>query len=145
MRTPTSRHVSRERLLHYALWCTQLSIAGVFTGMALVKLMTPPDRLVEIMAWTAHVPLALVIALGVLELLGAIAVAAPAVTRVPQRIVGFVALIFLALMVAEAIVHIQRGELRLLAFNGAVGVLCALVAWGRLTHKGLEGGDDELR
>jgi hypothetical protein len=61
--------------------------------------------------------------------------------RTPQRIVGFVAVGFLALMVVGAIVHLGRGELRLLAFNAAVGALCALVAWGRLTHKGLTDGD----
>lgn len=138
MQTVSSGNISHERLLHFSVWGAQILLASFFAAMAWLKLVLHAERLIEIMAWAASIPLPLVRALGVVELLGAIAVAAPAVTRAPQRIVGWVAVGFVALMVSAAIVHIARGELRMLPINLAVGALAAFVAWGRLAHKPLE-------
>jgi DoxX-like family len=93
---------------------------------------------VEVMAWAASVPLPLVRGLGVCELLAAVAIAAPAVTRAPQRVVGWSATFFATLMAAAAIVHLARGELRMIVVNLLVLALAAFVAWGRLTHEPLE-------
>lgn len=135
--------VSTERLLHFGLWGAQLLVASLFAAMALMKLLSHPERLIETMAWTESVPLWLVYALAVLELLGSALVSAPAVTRTPQRIVGFTALGFVALMLAAALIHLGRGELRMLPLNLGVAALAGFVAWGRLTHRPLE-ADDRL-
>lgn len=141
MSTIVSGHVAQERLLHYAVWGAQLLLSLFFAAMGVLKLVTEAERLVEIMAWTASVPLPLVRALGLCELLGAIVVAAPVVTRTPQRIVGYTALFFLTLMTSAAIVHISRGELRMLAVNVTVAAVAAFVVWGRLAHQPLEEAD----
>jgi apolipoprotein N-acyltransferase len=138
MATLTSKSVSHDRLLHVAVGAGQIVLATFFAAMASLKLLMREERLVEIMAWTETLPLPLVRGLGVLELIGAIAVAIPAVTRAPQRIVGIAALSFLTLMASASIIHIARGELRMVAVNIAVGALAAFVAWGRLTHEPIE-------
>ena len=138
MRAPTSPRYNHERAFHFTLWSAQLLLAGTFAAAALTKLLSRPERLIEAMAWADSVPAWLVYMLGGLELIGAVLVAVPAVTRTPQRIVGITALVFMALMVAAAIVHLGRGELRMLPINCGVAALAAFVAWGRLTHKPLE-------
>jgi hypothetical protein len=130
--------MSSERLLHLVLWCAQALLGLTFAAMALLKLLSEPDRLVEIMAWTQSTPHWVVYALGVLELIGALVVAAPAVTRTPQRIVGWTAAVFCALMVLSTLLHVIHGELRLVPVTLAVAGLSAFVAWGRIAHKPLE-------
>jgi hypothetical protein len=136
MRTATSH--ADERIWHFSLWFVQLLLAGSFAAMGLVKLLSHPDRLIEAMSWTAAVPLWSLYVLGGLELMGAALVSAPAVTRTPQRIVGYTALGFVGLMLAATLVHIARAEWRMVPLNLAIAALAGLVAWGRLTHKPLE-------
>jgi putative oxidoreductase len=138
MGTSISGHVSNERMLHFTLWGAQILLASFFAAMAWLKLALHSERLIEIMAWAAVLPMPLVRALGVAELIGAIVVAAPAVTRAPQRMVGWAATGFMALMVAAATIHIARGELRMLPINLTVFALAAFVAWGRLAHQPIE-------
>jgi len=138
MATFISGHVSSARLLHFSVWTAQLVLASFFGAMAVLKLMPQYDRVVELMAWAGSVPETFVRMLGVVELLGAIAIAAPAVTHLPQRVVGYTAVFFVTLMSAATIIHIARGEPRMLIINVSVGALAAFVAWGRLAHKPLE-------
>lgn len=138
MPTALHGHVSSERLLHHVLWFAQGLLAATFAVMALLKLLTERDRLVEIMAWTGSTPSWLVYTLGTLELIGAFLVAAPAVTRTPQRIVGVTAAVFCALMVLATVLHALNAELRLVPVTLALAGLSAFVAWGRITHKPLE-------
>lgn len=138
MGTFISGSVASDRLLHFSMWAAQALLASFFAAMACLKLLLQPARLVEVMAWSASVPLGLVRALGVCELLAAIAIAAPAVTRAPQRVVGWSATFFAALMASAAIVHIARGEPRMVVVNVLVLALATFVAWGRLTHDPLE-------
>ena len=138
MSTIISKAVAQERLLHVGVGVSQVVLATIFAAMALLKMMMPADRLVETMAWTEPLPVALVRGFGVLEFVAAVAVAAPAVTRLPQRIVGFTALGFLTLMTSAAIVHTFRGEFRMVAVNLAIAAIAAFVAWGRLMQEPLE-------
>jgi hypothetical protein len=138
MATIASRSVSNERLLHFASWVAQDLLAFFFTVTASLKLVLDADRLVEIMAWTGSLPIQLVRGFGAIELLGAIAVAAPAVTRAPQRIVGWAATAFMTLMACAMIIHVARGEYRMVALNLVVGGIAAFVAWSRLMHEPIE-------
>jgi putative oxidoreductase len=138
MTTIISGHISNARLLHFAVWTAQLALASFFGVMAMLKLILHFERVVELIAWAGSVPEPFVRTLGVVELLGAIVVAAPAVTPAPQRVVGWTAVGFLTLMFSAAIIHIARGEPRMLAINLLVGALAAFVAWGRLMHLPLE-------
>lgn len=130
--------ISSARLVHVVLWCAQAVLAATFAATALLKLLSQPDRLVEIMAWTSGVPRWSLYALATLELVGASLVAAPVVTRTPQRIVGFTAAALSTLAGLFSAVHIYRGELRMIPVTLAIAALAALVAWGRLTHEPLE-------
>jgi len=138
MPTAIHGHISSERLLHLVLWCAQGLLSASFAAMALLKLLSGSDRLVEIMPWTQNTPLWFVYALGTSELIGAFLVAAPAVTRTPQRIVGWTAAVFCMLMSIATLVHAFRAEVRLIPVTLALAGLAAFVAWGRMAHKPLE-------
>ena len=138
MSTLISKSVAQERLLHVSVGLAQIVLATIFAAMALLKLMMPPERLVETMHWTEQLPVALVRGFGALEFIAAVVVAAPAVTRLPQRIVGFTSLAFLTLMTSAAIVNTIRGEFRMVAINAAIAALAGFVAWGRLMQEPLE-------
>lgn len=141
---PTATPHSDERLLlHFSLWCVQLLLAGSFAALGLLKLLSHPDRLIETMSWTETVPLWCLYVLGSIELVGAALVSAPAVTRTPQRVVGYTSIGFVALMVAATVVHMGRGEWRMVPINLAIAAAAGLVAWGRLMHKPLE-SDEKL-
>ena len=135
---PSVSSHSDERVWHFSLWFVQLLLAGSFAALGLLKLLTHPDRLIEAMSWTETVPLWCLYILGSVELIGAALVSAPAVTRTPQRVVGYTALGFVGLMLAATLVHVWRGEWRMVPINLAIAALAGLVAWGRLTHKPLE-------
>jgi hypothetical protein len=134
-------HAATERSLHFTVWGAQMLLASFFALTASLKLVLHYDRLVEIMAWAASVPPPMVRVLGVCELLAAIVVAAPVVTRAPQRVVGWTAVGLGSLMAVATAVHIGHGELRMAAINLAVAALAGFVAWGRLAHDPLETDD----
>src|SRR5688572_5383794 len=133
-----STHLSSERSLHFAVWGAQMVLASFFAATAVLKLLLHHERLIEIMPWAASLPESLVRTIGVCELLAAMLVAAPAVTRPPQRVVGWTAVAFVALMVVSTIIHLARGELRMIPVSLVVGALAGFVAWGRLAHNPLE-------
>lgn len=124
--------------MHIVLWVAQGILGATFAAMALLKILSSSDRLVEMMAWTAEIPHWLIVSFGVLELMGAFLVAAPAVTRTPQRVVGYTAALFSGLMVIATALHIMHDELRLAPVTFALAALSAFVAWGRILHKPLE-------
>jgi putative oxidoreductase len=138
MATIMQGSVVNQRALHFGLLLAQALLACIVAAMASLKLVLSYDRVVEIMAWAASLPPTLVRAIGAAELLCAVAVAVPAVTRVPQRIVGWVAAAVVAGMTVLAIANVVRGDLRLVPINLAIGALALFVAWGRLTHEPLE-------
>ena len=138
MATVLSGRISSERSLHFAVWGAQMLLASFFTVMAVLKLLLHHERLVEIMPWAANLPSPLVRAFGACELFAAMLVAAPAVTRKPQRVVGWTAVAFMALMAISTVVHLARGELRMIAVSLSVAALAAFVAWGRLGHNPIE-------
>jgi hypothetical protein len=132
------RRISNERLLHLVLWLAQALLGATFAAMALLKLLSDRDRLIEIMPWTASTPHWFVYTLGGLELIGAVLVALPAVTRTPQRVVGFTAAALCTLTATATLVHLFRDELRMVPVTLTISALAAFVAWGRITHKPLE-------
>lgn len=134
-------HASTQRPLHFTLWGAQMLLASFFALTASLKLVLHYDRVVEIMAWSAAVPPPMLRVIGVCELLAAVVVAAPVVTRAPQRVVGWTAMGLVSLMAIAAAIHIAHGEARMVPINLAVAALAAFVAWGRLAHDPLETDD----
>jgi DoxX-like family len=141
MATTNFRYLGRDRLLHVSVGVGQVALAFYFTISSFVKLLLEPAARVEIMPWTHTLPALFVHSLGVVELALAVAVAIPAVTYGPQRVVGGAALGCATLLTAGVIVHVLHGELRMAVVSAAVAALAGFVAWGRLMHAPVEGAE----
>lgn len=70
--------------------------------------------------------------IGILEILGAVGLILPALARVLPWLTPLAAALFTVLMVLAAIFHLRRpDEARNVTLNVILGVLAAVVAYGR--------------
>jgi uncharacterized membrane protein len=113
------------------LWIVQAILAAMFAMSGLAKVLQPKDKLVGKYPWMQDVSQATVRFIGVMELLGAIGLIAPAASGIAPVLTP-IAAIGLAVIVALAVgTHIRRKELSGVAVAAILFVLAALVAWGR--------------
>lgn len=117
--------------MNIGLWIAQSMLALAFVAAGLMKLTTPYEALVTQMTWAAHVPAAGVMLIGVLEILGAVGLILPSLSRVKPSLTPLAAAGLVTTMVFAAGLHIAIGEGMSIAPNLALGGLAAFVAWGR--------------
>jgi putative oxidoreductase len=117
--------------LHYALWGAQGLLALFFALGGLMKATTPIAELASKMVWAADVPEALVRFIGVTQLLGAIGLVLPGLTKLKTRLTPLAASGLALTMLLAALFHVARGELFMLPMNAALGALASFVVWGR--------------
>ncbi len=116
--------------MNIALWVAQGILAVVFLGHALIKF-TVPDGLPDVLSWVYDIPRLPNVGIGVLELLGAIGIILPGVTRIRPGLVVWAAVGLMLTMVGAAIFHITRAEMNLVPMNVLLFGLAAFVANGR--------------
>lgn len=117
--TPTR---TTSRAGNAVLWTLQVLLAVVYAFSAYGKLTADAQNVAGFAAMGLGNTGMYVI--GALELAGAIAMFVPALT-------GLAALCFVALMIGAAIITLAMGGGALVAIPLAVGVVAAVVAWGR--------------
>lgn len=134
MNSPTSSLsvASPSKILNAALWVVQLLLALVFGAVGWAKLTQPVDGLVATMAWTGDVPPLLVRFIGLSELLGAIGLLLPSITRIMPGLTPLAGAGLAIVMLLALGFHATRGEL-VMAWRGntILGLLAVFVAWGR--------------
>jgi hypothetical protein len=118
---PTIRPAT-GRAANVALWAVQVLLAATYAFAAAGKLTSDP----AVMAGFAAMGIGAVAVyiIGALELAGAIAMFIP-------RLTGLAAACFVALMVGAVIATLAAGGGAIVAFPATVGVVAAVVAWGR--------------
>ena len=119
--------------MNVTLWIIAGVVAAAFAGAGLMKLTTPREALVEKMSWVAHATDTQVKFVGLVELLGAIGLVLPAIVDIAPILVPVAAIGLALTMVGAVIVHLRDGEGFAAAMPAVIlGVLCLVVAWGRL-------------
>lgn len=114
------------------LWVAQVLLAFVFGAAGVMKLFTPVADLGAMMNWVTVSPEWLVRFIGTAELLGAIGVILPALTRILPWLTPLAALGFLVIQVLAIGTHASLGEVAMtLPMNLVLLALAAFVAWGR--------------
>ncbi|MBP2703219.1 DoxX family protein [Microbispora sp. RL4-1S] len=113
------------------LWIVQAIVAGLLALSGLGKLAQPKDRLAGRYPWVRDMSSATVWLIGVLELLGAIGLIAPAATGVATVLTPIAATGIAVMMIFAAGLHLRRREPSGVAVTTVLIVLAALVAWGR--------------
>ena len=118
--------------MNIALWVVQVLLAAAFGAAGFSKLTMPIAELVEMVGpWATDVPALLVRFIGLSELLGAIGLILPALTRIQPRLTTLAAVGLGLVMILAAIFHATRGEFSGIAPNVVLLALTGFVAYGR--------------
>ena len=118
--------------MNILLWLVQILLAAAFGMAGVMKATQPVDVLAANgIAWAPQVPLALVRFIGISELLGAVGLILPALTKIKPSLTPLAALGLLTIMILAMGFHVSRGEAGALPANIVLGGLAAFVAWGR--------------
>jgi putative oxidoreductase len=118
--------------MKYVLWVLQVLLGLAFVAAGFPKLIQPYAELAQQMAWVSDVPEGLVRFIGVAEVLGGLGLILPAATRILPWWLTPVAAAGLALdMLLATLVHLVRGEVGNAVVTLLLGLLAALVAYGR--------------
>lgn len=114
--------------MNIALWILQVLLAAVFAAHGWLLVAPPPD-LLEIINRELGVGFRLT--LGVAEILGAVGILLPGITRVLPRLTEVSAACFAFVSLSATIWHVSRGETSSAVITTALLVLAAFVAYGR--------------
>jgi uncharacterized membrane protein len=115
-----------------ALWILQILLALSFLLFGFAHA-TRRDQARDRSAWMVDVPKAQLTTIGILEILGAVALVVPWATGIATWLTPLAALGFVVLMLSAAVFHLRRSnEGPNIALNAVLGVIAAIVAWGRL-------------
>lgn len=116
----------RTRRLSVALWTAQGVLAAIFLLSGAMKFVIP----IEQMAKQTSLPVLFLRFVGVCEVLGAIGLVVPALSRIWPLLTPIAACGLLIIMVGATAVSMPMGWVAL--FPLSVGLMTAFVAWGRL-------------
>ncbi|TWI69311.1 DoxX-like protein [Pseudoduganella lurida] len=129
-----------HRYLSAGLWLAQAAVALVFAMSGLIKLFMPMAELTAMMTWPGDYPAPSVRTIGVVDLLGAVGVLLPSLTRIRPQLAVVAAGCCALLQILAIGFHASRGEFSVLPLNLVLLPLCVLVLWGRgkrlpITHR----------
>ena len=112
------------------LWIAQVVLALLFVLFGITHLMRR-ETMRERVPWMFAVPREAMLIIGILDILGAIGLILPAVTRIQPWLTPLAALCLAVLMVFAIIFHVTRREFPNIVLNVILGLLAAFIAWGR--------------
>jgi uncharacterized membrane protein YphA (DoxX/SURF4 family) len=114
--------------MNIVLWVLQVLLAMAFFAHGWL-LLSPPAELVELM--NSLIPPAFRIFLGVAEVLAAVGLIAPGVTRIQPWLVSCAAAGLLPVMIGATILHTRRGEVSSAITTAGLFVALTFVAYMR--------------
>ncbi len=130
--TDTSTDLIRTRrprvFLSIGLWLLQALLAAVFLAHGWL-LLAPPAGIAAMM--NAQFPRAFWVLLGVAEVLAAVGLILPGVTRILPQLIIWACMGLLIVMVSATVLHLGRGETSSAVTTAILLVLITLVAYGR--------------
>lgn len=114
------------------LWVAQALLAAFYFYAGFNKVSQPVEALGAMgMGFALFVPEWLTRSIGVAELLGAIGLVLPALTRIMPRLTPLAALGLSVIQVLAILLHASRSEFAVLPLNAVLLALSLLVLWGR--------------
>ena len=119
--------------LNIGLWAVQLGLCALFLFAGVVKLTKTPAEMADMgWTWARSIPLRFTRVVGITELLGAVGIVLPAITRVMPFLVPLAALGFVVLQLSAIVLYARRGEAsKTLWFNLILLAASLFVIWGR--------------
>ncbi len=117
--------------MNVALWIAQGLLAVFALGAGAAKLVQPRAKLVERMAYVEDFSDGAIKAIGGLEVLAAIGLILPGITKIAPVLVPLAAVGLALVHIGAIIVHTRRKEFQVIPVNVIVILVAAFVAWGR--------------
>jgi uncharacterized membrane protein YphA (DoxX/SURF4 family) len=117
--------------LNISLWVVQVLLAFAFGMAGFMKSTQPFEALNKAMPWTLSVGETTTRFIGLSELLGAVGLLLPAITRILPFLTSLAGLGLVTVMVLASGFHVTRGEYGMLPVNAVLASLALFVAWGR--------------
>ncbi len=117
--------------MNVTLWIIQVLLALVFLVTGTMKLSQPRLALAGRMSWVVHATDAQVKTLGLLEVLAAIGLIAPALTHIATFLTPLAAVGVVFLMAGATVTHIRMNEADRVWVTVLIGALAAFVAFAR--------------
>jgi len=117
--------------MNVALWIIQVLLALTFLAAGSMKLARPRVALAGQMGWVQDFGDAQVKGIGALEVLAAVGLVVPPLVHIAVFLTALAAVGLVLLMVGAAATHLRRHEPQMVAVNGVLLVLAAVVAIGR--------------
>ena len=114
--------------MNVALWIVQILLALAFLAHGVLMLIPPPEVAVQM---NAFLPRWFQIFLGVAEVLAAIGLTLPGLTRIMPAFVPAAAAGLMIVMVCATVLHASRGEMSSAATTFVLLILATFVAEGR--------------
>jgi putative oxidoreductase len=130
MTTTTVSH-RPSKPLHVTLWILQALLSVPFIMGGLMKLATPIEELTAQMPWITPSLEWLIRFIGVSELLGAVGLIVPSLTRIRPFLTVWAAVGLAVIMVLAFFFHLSRNEYTALPVNVALGAIAVFIVWGR--------------
>ena len=127
----TSPSTSPSKAPHLALWVVQVLVASAFFMAGSGKATKAVEDLATRMTWATAVPLPLLRFIGASEMLGALGLLLPSLTRILPWLTPLAAAGLTTIMALAIPFHAARGETGGIVFNFVLGGLAAFIAWGR--------------
>jgi uncharacterized membrane protein YphA (DoxX/SURF4 family) len=117
--------------MKYVLWVLQVLLGLAFVAAGFPKLIQPYAELAQQLAWVSDVPEVLVRFTGLAEVLGGVGLILPAATRILPWLTPVAAAGLALDMLLATLFHLVRGEVGGAVVPLLLGLLAALVAYGR--------------
>ena len=117
--------------MNVVLWILQVLLGAFFVFHSTILLMPSPQLAQRGMAYVMALPVPLRIFAATAEGLAGIALVLPALFRVFTWLTPLAAAGLVLLMIGAAVFHLPRREYSNIGLNATLGVLSAIVAWGR--------------
>jgi len=122
---------SSSKALRIALWIAQAALAATFVSAGWMKVSLPVAELSKLMSIPTVLGEPMTRFIGASELLGAVGLILPALTRIKPMLTPLAAAALCLVMVLAAAYHVSQGELGGVPTNIVLGAAAAFVAWGR--------------
>ena len=114
--------------MNVTLWVLQVLLAVAFFAHGLLLLVPPPDIAAQM---NASLPRWFQVFLGVAEILAAVGLTLPAMTRIRPGLVSWAAGGVMIVMIAATLYHVSRREFSSAVITAVLLAMASFVAYGR--------------
>lgn len=114
-------------LIAYWIIAGLLAVLYVYSGG--VKTFRSKEALRPMMGWVDSTPTVVLRAIGIVEVLGAIGLILPPLTGIAPWLALVAAVGFVLVQIGAIIVHLARGEAKVLGFNAVLLILAGVTVW----------------